>query len=278
MAFNEALMKSFLYPFPLPRMLDDVRKSRGTMSELPTAARLEGVLDSISEELKDCPFYYVLHELFSCLHSEIPTMAEMTSAIRNAGYESSRFHNEPSAIKTNAPNYVVWDIMRAYCRLNPPKGSAKKKPSDSSIAILSKVSRTVVSFKFAHPARRARGKYYMNPEPSWGPGKKGKRDWSGNTWDIPAVTAVDEATVQSVIAIDETAALEEPILTTVSGAEDEGKVEVHAIPSCSDEDRAIPLPSHSAQEANSGDHIGLSREVMKDASSGEVGYGIAKKK
>ena len=261
-------MKSSPCPLSPPRMLEDVRKSKGTKSELPTAARLEGVLDSISEELKDCPFYYVLHELFSCLHSEIPTMAEMTSAIRNAGYESSRFHNEPSAIKTNAPNYVVWDIMRAYCRLNPPKGSAKKKPSDSSIAILSKVSRTVVSFKFAHPARRARGKYYMNPEPSWGPGKKGKRDWSGNTWDIPA----------AVTAVDESASVEELIPTTVSGAEDKGKVEAHAIPPSIDENRAIPLPGHSAQEPNSCDHIGLSREVMKDAPSGEVGYGIAKRK
>ena len=127
-AFNEALMKSLCPPFPLPRMLDDVRKSRGTMSELPTAARLEGVLDSISEELKDCPFYYVLHELFSCLHSEIPTMAEMTSAIRNAGYESSRFHNEPSAIKTNAPELRC---VGYYARLLPIKSSEREREEEA---------------------------------------------------------------------------------------------------------------------------------------------------
>ena len=108
----------------------------------------------------------------------------------------------------------------------------------------------------------------MNPEPSWGPGKKGKRDWSGNTWDIPA----------AVTAVDESASVEELIPTTVSGAEDKGKVEAHAIPPSIDENRAIPLPGHSAQEPNSCDHIGLSREVMKDAPSGEVGYGIAKRK
>ena len=254
----------------IARLLADVRKSRGTKNELPTAARLEGVLDSISEELKDCPFYYVLHELFSCLHSEIPTMSEITSAIRNAGYESSRFHNEPAAIKTNAPNYVIWDIMRAYCRLNPPRGSSHRKPSDSSIAILSKVSRTVVSFKFAHPARRARGKYYMNPEPGWGPGKKGKRDVSGKTWDIPVVL--------SVAQIGEECLLEELRPIANGGGESVGLDEVHDVPSCSAEDGVISLPSRTAQEANAGDHIGLSRDLIKDASLGDFAYGVAKKK
>lgn len=130
----------------------------------------------MSEELKDCPFYYVLPELFSCLHSEMPPMIEIISAIKNAGYESSKFHNESAAIKTNAPNYVIWDILRAYCRLNPPRGSTHKVPSPGALAILSKVSRTIVSFKIDHSLLHTRGRFYQNPEAEWGPGKRGKRD------------------------------------------------------------------------------------------------------
>ena len=255
-------------------MLNDVKNSRGTASELPTAARLEGVLNNISEELKDCPFYYVLHELFSCLHSEIPTMTEITSAIRNAGYDSSRFHNEPAAIKTNAPNYVVWDIMRAYCRLNPPRGSTHRKPSDSSIAILSKVSRTVVSFKFAHPARLSRGKYYMNPEPDWGPGKRGKRDLPDQAWDIPAAKPIIEVGGEGTKGEGEG----EPIAVSDGGAKTTGKGEEHDVPPCSTEDSTTLLPGHEGQDVTSGDHIRLSRAVMKDVSLGDFAYGTGKKK
>jgi N2,N2-dimethylguanosine tRNA methyltransferase len=157
-------------------MLWHLKKNKGKEDDLPTSLRVEGVLKSMSEELKDCPFYYVLPELFSCLHSEMPPMIEIISAIKNAGYESSRFHNESAAIKTNAPNYVIWDILRAYCRLNPPRGSSHKVPTPSAVAILSKVSRTIVSFKIDHNLLHTKGRFYQNPEPEWGPGKRGKRD------------------------------------------------------------------------------------------------------
>jgi hypothetical protein len=167
----------FIYTIHLSlRMLWHLKSKKGKKDDLPTSLRVEGVLKSMSEELKDCPFYYVLPELFSCLHSEMPPMIEIISAIKNAGYESSRFHNESAAIKTNAPNYVIWDILRAYCRLNPPRGSSHKVPTPSAVAILSKVSRTIVSFKIDHALLHTKGRFYQNPEPDWGPGKRGKRD------------------------------------------------------------------------------------------------------
>lgn len=45
--------------------------------------------------------------------STIP-MDLMCNAIVNAGYAVSNAHKEPLAIKTNAPNSILWDILRQY--------------------------------------------------------------------------------------------------------------------------------------------------------------------
>jgi hypothetical protein len=41
-------------------------------------------------------------------------MMEFKSALINAGYRVSNFHKDPLAIKTDAPNSIIWDIIRAY--------------------------------------------------------------------------------------------------------------------------------------------------------------------
>jgi tRNA (guanine26-N2/guanine27-N2)-dimethyltransferase len=74
---------------------------------IPTAERLAGMLTSISEELKDVPFYYSLPDLASTLQCTVPTHLEFKSALINAGYRVSHFHHDPSAFKTDAPNSVV---------------------------------------------------------------------------------------------------------------------------------------------------------------------------
>jgi tRNA (guanine26-N2/guanine27-N2)-dimethyltransferase len=77
---------------------------------IPTAERLAGMLTSISEELKDVPFYYSLPDLASTLQCTVPTHLEFKSALVNAGYRVSHFHHDPSAFKTDAPNSVVSEI------------------------------------------------------------------------------------------------------------------------------------------------------------------------
>jgi hypothetical protein len=66
-----------------------------------------GVLTTISEELKDVPFYYQLPDLASTVHSKVPLSIEFQSALANAGYRMSQFHHEPLAVKTDAPPQVV---------------------------------------------------------------------------------------------------------------------------------------------------------------------------
>lgn len=81
------------------------------ISSISTAPRLAGLLTTISEELKDSPFYFLLPDLASTLGIRTPPRMEFQSALINAGYRVSQFHHEPNAIKTNAPNYVVIQLL-----------------------------------------------------------------------------------------------------------------------------------------------------------------------
>ena len=62
-------------------------------------------------------FYYLLSDLCSVVRVTAIPLVDMYSAITNAGYRVSNTHKEPLAIKTDAPNVVVWDIIRAYAKL-----------------------------------------------------------------------------------------------------------------------------------------------------------------
>jgi tRNA (guanine26-N2/guanine27-N2)-dimethyltransferase len=96
------------------------------MKLIATKDRIQGLLTSVSEELHDVPLYYTLPGLCHVLSCGCPPQAQFKAALVNAGYRVSGYHKDPEAIKTDAPNHVVWDIMRAWCKDNPPKPSSKK--------------------------------------------------------------------------------------------------------------------------------------------------------
>lgn len=88
---------------------------------------LHGLLTMCSEELPDAPLYYVLPNLCHTLGCESPALNAVKSALISAGYSVSGYHKEPSAIKTDAPSSIVWDVLRAWCKDHPPKPNSKKK-------------------------------------------------------------------------------------------------------------------------------------------------------
>jgi tRNA (guanine26-N2/guanine27-N2)-dimethyltransferase len=61
-------------------------------------------------------------------------MQEMHAALHNAGYRSSQAHHEPTALKTDAPASILWDIMRSYCKLHPPLGSKHREHRKQRLA------------------------------------------------------------------------------------------------------------------------------------------------
>ena len=81
---------------------------------IATRPRLLGLLTAISEELEDVPLYYSLPDMCSTLSLPQPKKHDIWAALLNAGYRVSSFHKDAKAIKTDAPSYVLWDIMRQW--------------------------------------------------------------------------------------------------------------------------------------------------------------------
>eukprot|EP01032_Pedospumella_encystans_P018788 gene18788-21381_t len=139
---------------------------------IPTAKRLTGILTSMSLELKDVPFFYSLPDLASAVQCETPRYAQMEAAITNAGYLVSNFHHDPTAVKTNAPDTLIWDIMRAYCHLSERNAPPKKlSPTAQKIRAVPSVFRPDFTIKEKSTTVLSGRKVarYLKNEPNWGP-------------------------------------------------------------------------------------------------------------
>jgi tRNA (guanine26-N2/guanine27-N2)-dimethyltransferase len=154
------------------------------MDWIATRKRLLGLLTSVSEEL-DTPLYYTIPGLCQSLKCTSPPNKEFKAALINAGYKVSGYHKEPTAIKTDAPDYVVWDIMRAWVEQHPLKNT----PVEGSVAakILAKTKQIEVNFTTPKKdkddddnntsSNKRISRFPLNPSRHWGPKKKasGKR-------------------------------------------------------------------------------------------------------
>ncbi|XP_020298682.1 probable tRNA (guanine(26)-N(2))-dimethyltransferase [Pseudomyrmex gracilis] len=145
--------------------------------ELGTSKRIEGVLSVIHEELDD-PLYYSMDRLMSVAKCDSPSILTFRSALLNAGYSVSYSHASRTSIKTNAPNDVIWDIVRAWEKEHPAK--REKMAEDSPAArILNASSTTEISFAMhplANPISRKKHllRFPQNPTANWGPGVRSK--------------------------------------------------------------------------------------------------------
>ncbi|CAM9455916.1 unnamed protein product [Pylaiella littoralis] len=166
-------------------LLERAQENRGPYPPA-TSKRIHGMLTSVSEELPDVPLFYSLPDMCSTLHCSSPRMIDMQAALVNAGYRVSQQHKEPQAVKTNAPDDVVWDIMRCWVKKHPV--SDKRKTSSPGQAILAREANHEADFTV--PSRLLQKKtatrYQRNPEPHWGPksratGKKRRTECGGDT-------------------------------------------------------------------------------------------------
>ncbi len=95
-------------------------------------------------------------------------------------------HAKKNAIKSDAPNEFIWEMMRAWERLNPAK---RDKMDAIGKAILDDSKSSNIKIDFTEhpdadpPSRKAKLKrFQMNPLPNWGPKTKAKivTDEDGN--------------------------------------------------------------------------------------------------
>lgn len=54
----------------------------------------------------------------SIVRCDTPSMIKFRSALLNAGYNVSFSHTNKQSIKTDAPTTVIWDIVRAWEKVN----------------------------------------------------------------------------------------------------------------------------------------------------------------
>ncbi|XP_012539605.1 probable tRNA (guanine(26)-N(2))-dimethyltransferase [Monomorium pharaonis] len=145
--------------------------------ELNTMKRLEGVLTVIHEEL-DVPLYYNLDRLMSIVRCHVPPMMMFRSALLNAGYKVSYSHASKISIKTDAPNDIIWDIVRTWEKKHPVK--REKLTEDSpTMRILNATSTTDISLALhplANPISRQKhlSRFQQNPTVNWGPGVRSR--------------------------------------------------------------------------------------------------------
>ncbi|XP_033927976.1 LOW QUALITY PROTEIN: tRNA (guanine(26)-N(2))-dimethyltransferase, partial [Melopsittacus undulatus] len=159
-----------------------VQRILGALERSPhrfqTQERMQGVLSAITEELSDVPLYYTLEGLSSIVHCNTPSLLQFSSALLHAGYRVSLSHACRTAVKTDAPPAVLWDILRCWVRLHPVKRERLTDPSPAA-RILSVEPTLQASFAIradANPSSRKRGlkRFPENPEAFWGPKAKAK--------------------------------------------------------------------------------------------------------
>lgn len=145
--------------------------------KLGTYTRLLGVLSVVREELVDVPLYYSIGTLCSTLKLEVIPMLKFRSALLFAGYEVSYSHACKSSIKTNAPNRVIWDILRCWAKIHPvnEKRIIDGTPLKKILSVGCDVS---YELNETHPEanpysrRNLLTRFQINPTAHWGPGTR----------------------------------------------------------------------------------------------------------
>lgn len=148
-------------------------KDSEIIKSLATRTQLLGLLTTVSEELPDVPLYFTVPSLSRTLACQSPPLNQVKAALINAGYRVSGYHKEPQALKTDAPNKVLWDVLRTWIRQNPNK----KKPQEGSAAEKILATEPTIDVDFTIPKSLKNMKkdfcrFPMNPQPNWGPKPK----------------------------------------------------------------------------------------------------------
>lgn len=153
-------------------------KASLVQEDFSTFRRIYGILTMMEEELPDVPLYYVVDKLASVAGVTPCRMVQFRSALLNAGYQVSMSHAGKASVKTNAPPYVIWDVVRAWEKLHPVN-RAKMSDDRAGKRILEKETRTMISFELhpeANPESRKQEllRFQIKPERNWGPKARAK--------------------------------------------------------------------------------------------------------
>lgn len=91
-----------------PDLLDALEVGLGTLAEPSTVARLVGRLRA---EAHGPPLFVDVHRLGKEVGSSVPSLAEISSALREEGFVCTRTHLVETAVRTDAPRKRVGELV-----------------------------------------------------------------------------------------------------------------------------------------------------------------------
>lgn len=154
----------------------DARKS---LVGVTSWKKINGMLLAISEEYPDICLFYRLPNLCKSLKLRPMPMKRFRGTLKALGYRAGHFHRDPEAVKTDAPNEVVYDLLRLWAEENPrdnyplpeilKKEFTIKRPVEW---VTDNADEEVAEVDGRRPKKIA--KFLPNPEAHWGPKRAAK--------------------------------------------------------------------------------------------------------
>lgn len=175
-----------------------------TLPGVTSWKKITGMLTAMSEEHADLPLFYKLPSLSRTLKLIPMPIRQFKGTLISLGYRVSHFHREPDAIKTDAPNAVVYDLMRLWSQEHPPKNINMPELLNKPLTL-----KQPVEWKQEQDVQKSKvAKFLPNPEKNWGP-KPRARGGSTGADPVPSDGAVADAQQKDADAAV-TAGVQEP--------------------------------------------------------------------
>lgn len=142
-------------------------EERDSLPGVTSWRKIHGMLTAISEEHGDVVLYYRLPQLCKGLKLPPVPLRQFRGTLAALGYRASHFHREPEAVKTDAPNAVVYDLMRFWAEEHPKENSPLPELLKKEFTLKRPIEWTICDEGRADKGKVAR--FLPNPEPNWGP-------------------------------------------------------------------------------------------------------------
>eukprot|EP00927_Polykrikos_kofoidii_P084115 TRINITY_DN8784_c0_g1_i1.p1 TRINITY_DN8784_c0_g1~~TRINITY_DN8784_c0_g1_i1.p1 ORF type:complete len:611 (-),score=100.53 TRINITY_DN8784_c0_g1_i1:207-2039(-) len=128
--------------------------------------KVKGLATAISEEHPDLPLHYKLPHLCKSLKVVPCPLKKFRGTLMSLGYRVSHFHREPEAVKTDAPNKVIFDLMRLWCEENVPKSVPFPGLMQKELTLKRPFEWTT---EVTDESKAKVPRFLPNPEKNWGP-------------------------------------------------------------------------------------------------------------
>jgi len=131
---------------------------------LTTKERIKSLLTSLSSECDDIVLHYKNTALHNGLNLTPMSARQLRGTLASLGYRVSSFHSDPDSMKTDAPNSVIYDLIRVWAEQQPRQVLAKpqllekeinlKRPFSWKLEAIPKAKASRISQKQPEPVER----------------------------------------------------------------------------------------------------------------------------